>query len=70
MDNEWEKILDEQFYECRKMLSDIQIEVKKYSGHEAVGYIKPLRYMMFEALSDLYKLRNDRIDGADKILNT
>ncbi len=66
---QWENVIAEQFAEIRKTVDDMQAELKKYSATEQVGYIKPFRYMAFEALMDLYRAANKRKEDADQIIN-
>lgn len=73
-DLETEKYLKEthlqmQFNEMRSMINQMEEQLKMYDATTGIEYIKPLRYMMCEALSDLYKIKHDRIDGADDLLN-
>lgn len=65
----WRKLVDEDIELLHDFINQIHKELEKYSGQEAHGYIQPLKHLTFEAVMDLMRMRNKRIDGADDIIN-
>lgn len=63
-------VAKEEFEFIHNSLSDMSKELEKYSGNEALLYIQPIKSMVYEALMDLYKLRTQRINGADDIIKS
>lgn len=53
---DWDYILSENFEFCHKALKEMQDELKKHPGPTAFEFLKPIRYMIAEAMQDIYKL--------------
>ena len=49
---EYLKIIDEDFSTMKKMLTEIQSNITEYPVYTQLGFIKPLKNMIFEAWSD------------------
>lgn len=69
MDKDLDDVMKSMFGDCKSMLNEMETELKKYDFNEAYQYLKPLKYMMFEALSDLYKMSMDRKNSGEELLN-
>lgn len=64
----WDTITKEDFIECKKMLEAMEAELLKYPGEQAFEYLKPIRYLISEALSDLLTHKRNRIEDVNDII--
>ena len=65
----WEFIMRDDFEYCHKALTEMEAELKKHPGTTAFEFLKPIRYMISEAMQDVFAYRKERRDQGDDILN-